>query len=387
MTVIGLVGPFGSGCSYLCRIICEEFGYKKFSLSDPLKSEFATERPTETPGRKPYQDFGDYKRQIHGKDYFASRTWSAVDVESDEKIVIDSFRNPGEIEYIKSKANVTFFLIGVFAEKTIRYARVKSSNISDLDFDELDARDSGKKEPGHGQQVTKCYEKADIIILNNDNIEGKGSEDYNKMTANPEKYLSIIEGKSSFEPTEYETYMTMAYATSLRSSCLKRKVGALIVDSMGAVFSSGCNEVPSSEHSCRKVYNECYRDKRKRDFKNIVISEGVGAIAENRIIKEFGEFKILDYCRALHAEENAIINVARIGTSRALADAVLYTTTYPCNLCANKISQVGIKRFVFFDPYPMIEAKTILRKHNVVAKPFEGATYYGYFRLMGRRHE
>lgn len=55
-------------------------------------------------------------------------------------------------------------------------------------------------------------------------------------------------------------------------------------------------------------------------------------------------FKILDYCRALHAEENAILNVTRTGSSSELKEATLYTSTYPCNLCANKITQVGIKR-------------------------------------------
>ena len=57
-------------------------------------------------------------------------------------------------------------------------------------------------------------------------------------------------------------------------------------------------------------------------------------------------FKMLDYCRALHAEENAIRNVARFGSSIALRGAVLYTTTYPCNLCANKCTSRDFKSCV-----------------------------------------
>lgn len=92
--------------------------------------------------------------------------------------------------------------------------------------------------------------------------------------------------------------------------------------------------------------------------------------------------KMLDYCRALHAEESAIINMARLSVSADLSGATLYTTTYPCNLCANKIAQVGIKHIIYYEPYPQEEAKNILNKHNVKQIPFEGITFNGYFRFM-----
>ena len=91
---------------------------------------------------------------------------------------------------------------------------------------------------------------------------------------------------------------------------------------------------------------------------------------------------MLDYCRALHAEESAIVNMARLSVSANLSKATLYTTTYPCNLCANKIAHVGIKKLIYFEPYPQREAKEILNAHNVKQIPFEGVTYNGYFRFM-----
>lgn len=91
---------------------------------------------------------------------------------------------------------------------------------------------------------------------------------------------------------------------------------------------------------------------------------------------------MLDYCRALHAEETAIVNMARLGGSKNLNNATLYTTTYPCNLCANKIAQVGIRQLVYFEPYPQKEAKLILEAHKVKQIPFEGVTFNGYFRFM-----
>lgn len=177
--------------------------------------------------------------------------------------------------------------------------------------------------------------------------------------------------------------MTAAYAVSMRSSCLKRHVGAVIVDSDGNVFSSGYNEVPTTQRPCISAYGRCYRDKLKQEFK-LQLKKDISEESErDKAYKSFKtSFKILDYCKSLHAEENAILNVARIGASAALKSATLYTSTYPCNLCANKIAQVGIKEVVYFEPYPMPEAKKILTAQKVVQTPFKGVTYNGYFRLM-----
>ncbi len=177
--------------------------------------------------------------------------------------------------------------------------------------------------------------------------------------------------------------MAMAYAISIRSSCLKRKVGALIVDDSGSVISSGYNEVPSTQKNCRREFGACYRDHIKKEFREDLDGISTNKELNNKMFESFKEhFKILDYCRALHAEENAILSVARTGSSAALPISTLYTTTYPCNLCANKIAQVGIKKIVYFEPYPMKEAKAILAKQNVQQEPFEGVTYNAYFRLM-----
>ena len=169
----------------------------------------------------------------------------------------------------------------------------------------------------------------------------------------------------------------------MRSSCLKRKVGAVIVDDLGNVFSSGYNEVPCTQKSCIQEYGRCYRDQLKAEFRDKLGALSLDENEQDQVYKSFKEsFKILDYCRALHAEENAILNVARIGASAVLSGSTLYTTTYPCNLCANKIAQVGISSIVYFEPYPMLEAKKILENQKVCQTPFEGVTYNGYFRLM-----
>jgi len=61
----------------------------------------------------------------------------------------------------------------------------------------------------------------------------------------------------------------------------------------------------------------------------------------------------------------------------------MYVTTYPCNLCANKIVEVGITKVVYFEPYSVEESKEILGRAKVEQQPFTGVAFNGYFRLFG----
>ena len=168
----------------------------------------------------------------------------------------------------------------------------------------------------------------------------------------------------------------MAYANSLRSSCSQRKVGALIIDEYGNVVSSGFNEVPLYERPCKNTYGMCYRKYLRNQFSDELTNIIDDSTTKEAVVAKVKKhFKGLDYCRALHAEENAIVNMARVGSGKDLNSATLYTTTYPCNLCANKIVQVGIRRLVYFEPYPQNEAKAILQAHQVEQIPFEGVTF------------
>lgn len=380
--VIGLVGPFGSGCSYVGKKIADNFGYETLSLSTVLRDEYKKENPSKKKiNRKALQDFGDEIRKTKGSAYLAQMICEMINQDTTKNYVVDSIRNPEEINYLR-KSFAGFFLFGVFAEPDLRWKRVKEQYNNDRRaFDEDDKRDSNEGIE-HGQRVTDSFRMADIVLLNNENIE-PGNKNEELFLTKLKRNVHLIEKKEVFRPTYIETNMAIAYATSMRSSCLKRKVGAVIVDLAGDVFSSGYNEVPAANNTCKYEYGMCYRDKLKKDYKeslNAIIKKEKERESAYALFKK--NFKILDYCRALHAEENAILNVARVGASAALPTSTLFTTTYPCNLCANKIAQVGIKHIVYFEPYPMEEAKKILTDKGVEQEPFEGVTYSGYFRLM-----
>jgi len=91
-------------------------------------------------------------------------------------LVIDGIRNMAEVEYLEK--NSKFFLIGVDAPLELRFGRSNARNrdpqLGDYDmFKAEDARDRGLNEPATGQQVGECLNRADFMIMNN--------EEYNRL--------------------------------------------------------------------------------------------------------------------------------------------------------------------------------------------------------------
>lgn len=373
-----MTGPFGSGCTYISQNVLGKMGYEYISLSGILR---ATTEKNVAP-RTELQNVGNSLRVEKGNDFLAQEAIKQIDASAGTRFVVDSIRNTHEIEALRAKYS-NFFLFAVWASHDARWERTKDKYSGNLAlFDEDDKRDKDEKIE-NGQQITLCYQMADVIILNEKTVHAEETDEYKQLNEITKKYVELIEKKEKFEPTEMETLMTMAYANSMRSSCSQRKVGALIIDEFGNAFSSGYNEVPSSERPCKNTYGMCYR-KYIRTKLNERLKVAIGDDELTKTVSDIvkSESKMLDYCRALHAEESAIVNMARMSVTANLNKATLYTTTYPCNLCANKIAQVGIKHIVYYEPYPQQEAKEILNTHRVEQTPFEGVTFNGYFRFM-----
>ncbi len=90
--------------------------------------------------------------------------------------------------------------------------------------------------------------------------------------------------------------------------------------------------------------------------------------------------KNLDYCRCLHAEENAILQVSRLG-GMGLRRGIMFVTAFPCALCAKKIAACGIETVFFAEPYNMPEALEVLRDAKVEVRAFEGFTHNAFGRV------
>ncbi len=124
-----------------------------------------------------------------------------------------------------------------------------------------------------------------------------------------------------------DRFMQMAKLVASWSSCYKndRQVGAIIVRNK-RILTTGYNGAPSGVASC-KERGECIRLKRG-------IASGT----------------MQEVCYAVHAEQNAIIQAAKLGVS--LQDATMYCTHQPCSICAKMIINSGIQRVVFEQGYP-----------------------------------
>lgn len=210
--------------------------------------------------------------------------------------------------------------------------------------------------------------------------------------------------------------MHVAYGISLMSSCIQRQVGAVVTTpDYGKIISWGYNEVPVYSKPCHIEYKNCYRAINKVDnLKKIQIhfcpfcgekitgddlfsAENVDIIETQSgrkvfckkchadLYKALSPGKELDLCRSLHAEENAILQNVFVGGGVSLRGMTLYSTTFPCFLCAKKIVNSGIKEVVYVEPYPIIEAMRLLRDSNVELKEFEGVKASAFFKVFRER--
>lgn len=125
-------------------------------------------------------------------------------------------------------------------------------------------------------------------------------------------------------PSWDEYFMEIAEVVKKRSTCTRRQVGAILVKDK-QILTTGYNGSPKNLDHCDKT--GC-----KRQELNIPSGQRH------------------ELCRALHAEQNAIIQAAHNGVG--INGATLYVTTRPCVLCAKMCINAGISRIIYKGDYP-----------------------------------
>lgn len=450
--MIGFTGPVGSGCTYISEYIpqiAKDKKYVYFKLSNIIR-DILIEEGNKSPTTEDMQNKGNELRRVKGGNILIELLLNKIEAQWNKRkyygIIIDGIKNKREVETLRKFPN--FFLISVQALTETRKKRVVDGVkfTTGAEFDKADNRDK-QENFDYGQQVSTCSDLSDIVIYNETEIPSISLVDKdNYIRGIYDKYIKLIEyvhdGIISLDtkPSLDELCMTLAYTMSKASSCLKRKVGAVIVDSeknddikgnektqkeLPTIISSGYNEVPFGQIPCKyhPEYEICYRDFLKQEFAKllkfcpncgakIVITEIVcpycghhhdhyvrscdnchreieydficGNCHENVFDyyipgSKHSPGKLLDMCRALHAEELALLKLKRDGIDKD--NLVLYVTTQPCNLCANKIAVSGIKKVVYSEPYSMKESQEILDKSNVITLRFQGVKSSAFFRL------
>jgi len=134
----------------------------------------------------------------------------------------------------------------------------------------------------------------------------------------------------------------MAYLVSTRSTCTRRKVGAVIVKDK-RILATGYNGPPKGLAHC----------------------DVTGCIREELNVPS-GERHEL--CRGLHAEQNAIIQAAVHGVS--IRGATIYVTNHPCVVCAKMLINAEIKEIVYAEGYPDDLAALMLLESNIKVRKF-----------------
>ena len=138
-------------------------------------------------------------------------------------------------------------------------------------------------------------------------------------------------------PSWDEYFLEVARLVAKRATCLRRRVGAVLVRDK-KILATGYNGAPSGLKHCIDI--GCIREKLK-------IPSG----------------ERHELCRGLHAEQNVILQAALYGASTK--GSTLYVTNQPCVICAKMLINAGIKEIVISDGYPDKLAKKFLKDAKI----------------------
>lgn len=256
------------------------------------------------------------------------------------------------------------------------------------------------------------------------------------------RMLSLITEPGCCPPTAAEENMHLAHSAALRSTCMSRQVGAVITKGLGHVLAVGWNDTGMGQLGCglggaltggslqtkydqMRAYLEerlgteawskvwldigmdnlfCFRERvTLLDEMCSILRKPGDAKEVGRLIargpedgKHPGELvrlaqvlnhavlgRRVDFCRALHAEENALLQANRLG-GVSVADGTIYVTASPCEMCTKSLYQAGIKKIVYTQVYPGTWAHAFRTDgiRNINFEQFEGVKSPGYYRLF-----
>jgi dCMP deaminase len=310
--LIGLTGRNAAGKGEVAGYLRQKSFYY-YSLSDVIRDEIRSRG--EEPTRERLIIVGNELRQKYGANVLAERTLAKI--EDDKHYIIDSIRNPAEVEAFRAAKH--FKLIRVEAPADVRFQRIlhrhRESDPRTLEeFIALENREAEGDDTS--QNLVKVELMADCMVTNDAALEKL----YRQIDDLLPRLLQEVQ-----RPSWDEYFMNIAKVVASRSNCMKRKVAAIIVRDK-RVISTGYNGTPRGTRNCNE--GGCPRC-------NSLARSGTA----------------LDECLCSHGEENAIVQASYHGVS--LKDAVIYSTFAPCLQCAKMIINSGIREVVYNTEYPL----------------------------------
>ena len=319
-------------------------------------------------------------------------------------IVIDALRNPFEILYFRERY-ASFYLMSVNTTENIRHDALFKKNYNIEQIQILDKEEAGKKDFGDSYQMIdldKCIELSDIHITHDATPAEKNRDLVNQIFT----YLALIKHPGLVSPSPIERLMQIAYTAKVNSGCLSRQVGAAITDEYFSLKSIGWNTTAEGQTPCTlRNMDDLLNQEDEKAYSNHEHNNKPFREAINKLHLKYDESKLnglpLAFCfkdihtsinnkqagnqvhtRSLHAEENAFLQLAKYG-SMGIKGGKLFTTASPCELCAKKAYQLGIKEIYYIDSYPGISQKHILEcgENQPSMILFKGAIGRAYINL------
>lgn len=324
-------------------------------------------------------------------------------------IVIDALRNPYEVLYFRERYS-SFYLMSVTTEEKVRKQNLHNKQYTRAEIESLDGMENPEKDKDmdcafYEQDIAKCVGMSDIFISHDGT-----PEDTNKaLKVQLIRFLSLMLHPGIITPTPQERMMQIAFTAKLNSGCVSRQVGAAVSDSNYSVKAIGWNTAPQGQVPCTLCdFNKLVRREDDAAFSDFERNDSHFRTTINKVHKEYHKtatdpisevglthtfcFKDLYtlhtnkdnqvHTRALHAEENAFLQLAKYGSS-GIEGGKLFVTASPCELCSKKSYQLGIKEIYYIDTYPGIAMQHIISSGDKQPKliHFNGAIGRAYINL------
>lgn len=293
-------------------------------------------------------------------------------------------------------------MFAVTSDENDRFSRLINLGFSKSEIDTIDHKEYPKKkikkEYFSSQDIQRCIELSDVYLHN----KTESRTDMFELSKQLFRYISLIMHPGLVTPTNIERCMQTAFNAKANSGCISRQVGAAVTDDNFSIMSIGWNDVPEGQVACglrdiNKLLdnndNEAFSEyERSEDFKVFLQSKLTSM--EKKMKGRYCRFCFKDaynshtglsnqvHTRALHAEENAFLQIVKRGGG-LVKNGNLFTTASPCELCSKKAYQLGIANIFFIDPYPGISESHIINsgKQRPKLKYFQGAIGRAYSQL------
>ena len=298
-----------------------------------------------------------------------------------------TLKTPEEIAFLRQTYGDAFILISFYEPREERVTSLAhkiaaSKQSSDMDSErsaaeaivKADEKDGEKQ----GQRTGDSFSEGDFFVSTSNREQAASAV---------KRFVQILFGHPFHTPTVDEYGMFLAWGVSLRSADLSRQVGAAFCDKDGNLIAVGCNDVPRAgggqywpgpgdARDFQRGYDSSALEKKRIVGEIVERLKGRGWLTdairdlpadrrltdllgpgEDPILSGAGINNLLEHGRIVHAEMAAIADAARRGLS--LQDSTLYTTTFPCHVCARHVVAAGAKRVVYVEPYPKSRAKDL----------------------------